>query len=136
MKLVFDNCSIECMSAGIISRKILPSSFIEYTNIGKCLTYKCSRNSEAVILKELDPKKAKINENSNLDINSKLECENLFVAVNKNKPYKLELINHTASHKAQEMVTDEFTFAKISKQIPSIPFKNPPIKIIPINTYE
>ena len=130
MKVVFENSSIECLSAGIISRKILPSSFLEILNIGKCLTYKCKLNSEAKILKELNPKSPIINKNSHLDIDVKLECENLFIAVNVKKPYKLDLINHSGRHKAQEMITDQYTFAKISKQIFNIPQANPQIQII------
>lgn len=108
------------------------SSFLEIKTIGKCLTYKCKRNSEATILKELDPKNAIVNSNSHLDLNIKLECENLFVAVNKNKPYKFDLINHSGRHKAQQMITGEYTFVKISKQIHSIPQAIPPIQFIPI----
>jgi hypothetical protein len=132
MKIVFDNSSIECLSAGVISRMILPSSFLEIRTIGKCLTYKCKRNSEAIILKELDPKNAILNTNSHLDLNVKLECENLFIAVNIKKPYKLNLINHSGRHKAQEMITDEYTFAKISKQISGIPQAIPPIQFTPV----
>jgi hypothetical protein len=132
MKIVYDNCSIECISAEIISRQIIPSSYLEINNIGKCLTYKCKRNSEASILKELIPKEAKVNQNSYLDISSKVECESLFVAVCKNKPYKLDVINHSGRHKAQYMKTDEFTFAKISKQLNNIPQANPEIEFLPV----
>jgi hypothetical protein len=132
MKIVLDNSSIECLSADIISRFILPSSFLEIKTIGKCLTYKCKRNSEATILKVLNPKNAVVNSNSHLDLNIKLECENLFVAVNKIKPYKYDVINHSGRHKAQQMITGEFTFAKISKQLNSIPIAIPPIQFIPI----
>ena len=132
MKLVYDNSSIECFSAEIISRQILPSSFIEYENVGKCFTYKCKRNSEASILKELIPKTPKINQNSYLDIGTKVECENLFIAVCKLKPYKIDVINHSGRHKAQVIMTNEFTFAKISKQISNIPDANPSIEFIQI----
>jgi hypothetical protein len=132
MKIVYDNSSIECLSADVISRFILPSSFLEIKTIGKCLTYKCKRNSEATILKELDPKNAVVNSNSHLDLNVKLECENLYIAINKTKPYKYDLVNHSGRHKAQQMVTNEFTFAKISKQIPNIPQAIPPIQFLPI----
>jgi len=121
MKEVFDNSTIECNSAKIISRKITPSSFLNIPNIGRCFTYKCSRNSEAVIKKELDPKEPIYNHNSLLNIDTKLECELLFVAVNKIKPYSFIKINHTGRHKAQTFTTKEYTYAKISKQISNIP---------------
>lgn len=129
MKEVFDNTTIECSSAEIISRKIVPSSFLNIPKIGKCFTYKCSRNSEAIIKKELKPKKAIYNENSLLCCNTKLECDKLFVAVNKNKPYKYEKINHTGRHKAQTFTTKEYTYAKITKQIHNIPSLIPPKEI-------
>jgi len=133
MKIVYDNCSIECSSAEVISRQIIPSSFVEFNKVGKCLTYKCKRNSEASILKELTPKEPIINKNSYLDINTKVECESLFVAVCKAKPYKIDVINHSGRHKAQYMKTDEFTFAKISKQLVNIPQLNPQIDFLPID---
>jgi len=132
MKEVHENSSIECISATIISRKIVPSAFIEILNIGRCFTYKCSRNSEAVIVKELSPKKPKFNELSNLNKADKLECDNLFVAVNKNKPYSPDLINHSGRHKAQTFTTKEYTMARITRQIFNIPALSTPkqIKVI------
>ncbi|MGE0932487.1 hypothetical protein [Peijinzhouia sedimentorum] len=130
MKLVHNNASIECESAEIISRKIIPSSFIELNNIGKCFSYKCSLNSEATIRKEISPKEPKVNENSLLNLDSKLECNKLFVAVKRNKPYRrLSVINFTGKHKAQSLITDEFTFAKITLQLSNIPILNPELKI-------
>ncbi|MDR6302185.1 hypothetical protein [Mesonia maritima] len=132
-KAVHDNSSIECLAAEIISRKIVPSSFVNIEPIGRCFSYKCYRNSEATIIKELQPKEPVHNEFSLLDINTKLECEDLFVLVNKKKPYKYSKINHTGRHKAQTFKTKEYTFAKISKQIHCIPNAIPPIKVKLIN---
>jgi hypothetical protein len=129
MKQVYDNCSIECESAEIISRRITPSSFVEYKKLGKCLTYNCKQNSEAKISKEVVPKDAVINDNSMLDLESKIECENMHVVVVRVKPYKLNVINHTGRHKAQIMKTDVFTFAKITRQHQNIPPANPLIEI-------
>lgn len=121
---------MECAAAEVISRKIVPSSFIEINSVGKCFTYKCSRNSESLILKSLSPKEALYNECSYLDEGDKLECENLFVAVNKRKPYKFDKINHSGRHKAQTFTTKEYTMAKISKQLSSIPELIPPKELI------
>ncbi|MGY5846010.1 hypothetical protein ACW6QP_01210 [Salegentibacter sp. HM20] len=129
MKQVHENSTIECLSAQIISRKIVPSSFIEIDSVGRCFTYKCYRNSEAVILSELTPLKPKYNKHSNLKEGDILECDQLFIAVNKNRPYTPDLINHTSRHKAQLMKTKEYTMAKISKRIFNIPELIPPKKI-------
>ena len=132
MKFVHNNASIECSSAEIISRKILPSAFIDINNVGKCFSYKCSLNSEATIKKEIEPKKPIVNQNSSLDNESKLECDKLFVAVKRNKPYRLCKINFTGRHKAQTFTTDEFTFAKISLQLSNIPLLDPQLEEIPV----
>ena len=125
MKHVYYNSSIECNSAEVISRKIMPSSYMEIKKIGKCRTFKCSRNSEATILKELEPKKPSYNENSSLNLNDKLESEDIFLAVNCKKSIKVELLNYSGRHKAQTFTTEHFTFAKISKQFPNIAQLNP-----------
>ena len=125
MKDIHYNSSIECLSADVISRKIMPSSYMQINKIGKCKTYKCSRNSEAIILKELDPKQAFCNVNSSLDLNDKLEAEDIFLAINTTKNIKVELINHSGRHKAQTFATEHYTFAKISKQFPNIAELNP-----------
>ncbi|KXH85823.1 hypothetical protein [Chryseobacterium kwangjuense] len=129
-KLVHNNCTIECDSAEVISRKILPSSFLDIDIIGRCFTYKCSLNSEATIVKELNPKSQKINKNSALDLDSKLECEKLFVAIERKKPYKIAKINHSGRHKAQTFTTDAFTFVKITQQLANIPILVPEKQII------
>jgi|688.fasta_scaffold193966_1 hypothetical protein len=120
MKQVHYNSSIECLSADVISRKIMPSSYMDVKLIGKCRTYKCSRNSEAKILKELAPKKAYCNLNSALDLDDRIEAEDLFLAINSSKSVKISLVNHSGRHKAQTFISEFYTFAKISKQFPNI----------------
>ena len=122
MKQVLDSCSIECIGAQIISRKIYRSSFMEIKSIGKCTTYKCKLNSEAEIIKELqNPKKPIHKEASMIDLGDMLECESLFFAVNTFRTLKIGLINHTGRHKAQITKTDIYTFAEITRQMPNIP---------------
>lgn len=121
MKYVHENCSIECEGADIVSRKIVRSSFMEIKSIGKCTTYKCKLNSEAVIRKELASRKPKYKTTSKVQAGDMLECEDLFLAVNTRKALKIALDNHTGRHKAQVARTDSYTFAEISKQIPNIP---------------
>ncbi len=124
-KFVHNNSSIECISAEIISRKITPGNFISIKHIGRLFTYKCDRNSEAIIKKELNPKKAIYNFNSHLDLNTKLECDKLYLMVMCKQPYSKDVINHTHRHKAETITTDKFTFAKISQQLRNIPLLIP-----------
>lgn len=128
-KYVHLNSAIECNSAEVISRDIKRSSFLKIKDIGLCFTYKCSRNSEAKILKELSPKTSIYCEESYLDLDDMIESENIFVIINKNKPYVPEKLNHSGRHKAQIFTLKEFTFARITKQISGIPNLVPEKKI-------
>lgn len=130
-KCVHDGSAIECQSAEIVARKIVVSSFMEIRNIGRCFTYKCSRNSEAVITKELNPKEARHNLNSNLNLDDKVEGENLFLAINDKRGLKITKSKHTGTHNAQFFSTKDYTYAEISRQIPNIPPLIPPIVFNP-----
>lgn len=132
MKQVHYNSSIECLAADIISKKILPSSYMVVNKIGKCRTFKCTRNSEAIITKELEPKTPIYNINSRLDLDDKLESEDIFLAINCKTSPKVGLINHTGRHKAQTCSTTDYTFAKISRQFPNIPVLVPPKLIMQV----
>lgn len=136
IKCVHNGSSIECQSAEIVARKIVVSSFMEIRNIGRCFTYKCSRNSEAVVTKELEPKKARHNMNSNLNLNDKVEGENLFLAINDKRGLRITKTNHSATHKAQLFSTKEYTYAEISRQIPNIPLLIPPLVFKPVPLVE
>ncbi len=132
MKFVNLNSSIECISAIVISRDIKRSSFMEIKSIGKCLTYKCKLNSEAKIEKELSPKEAIHNQNSSLNKDDKLECQDLFFATQEKRNLKVSVINYTGTHKAQLTETKSYTYAEISRQIPNIPVpKNTSIEFKP-----
>lgn len=132
MKGVWNGSAIECNAAEIISRKINYSSYMKINKVGNCLVYKCSRNSEAIVLKELDPKEPLHNQNSNLSLNDKVEGENMLVAVNVKRQVKIILKNHTATHKAQCFNTTDYTYAEVSRQIPGIPLLDPPIVFKPV----
>ena len=125
MKLVHENCSIECEAANVISRKIIRCSFMEIKTVGKCTTYKCKRNCEAEITKELSPKAYKMKKTSALNIADSLECEDLFLAVHTLKTLRVTKDTHTGRHNAQFAQTNAYTFAEISRQIHNIPKLNP-----------
>jgi hypothetical protein len=132
MKLVYDGSSIECNSAEIISRNIYPSAYMEIKSIGKCMTFKCKQNSEAKILSELNPKSPIHNANSNLNLNDKLECQDLYLATNNRRQPKIKVINYSHTHKAQIFYTDKYTYAEISRQIPNIPELIPKLTFTPV----
>lgn len=123
MKSVSLNSSIEAEHATIISRKIVPGGFFNKKPLGNFISYKCSRNSEAHVDKELSPKKPKWYENSRLDLGDNLECDSLYVAINAIRPYPTGLTNHTGTHKAQIIKSKKYTMARIEKMISNIPPK-------------
>ncbi len=106
-------------------------------NVGKCFLYKCSRNSEAVIKKELSPKEAIYNQNSALDLDDILEAENISVAMKSKRAPKIFKVGaHSHRHNAQTCMSDNYTFAMITKQVPNNPFAIPPHEIIPVQPKE
>ena len=78
MKLIQAGCSIECEKCKIIARKVIPSSVLQDSKIGRYIKYNCQRNSSAENLKELNPKKEKYRKGSNLDINTKLQAKDMY----------------------------------------------------------
>ena len=115
MKSVHEKCSIECEAANVVSRQIMRNSFIEIKSIGKCTTYKCKRNSEATITKELPhPPKPIHKDTSSVLRGDSLECEDMFLAVNSVKALKIAVHPYTSTHKAQITSTNSYTFAEIS----------------------
>lgn len=106
-------------------------------NIGNCLVYKCSKNSEAVIKKELNPKEAIHNQNSALDLEDMLEAENITVAMQARRGPKISKVGaHSHRHNAQTCKSDNYTFAMITKQVPGNPFAIPPHEIILVEPKE
>ncbi|MEI8203784.1 MAG: hypothetical protein WCH34_12260 [Bacteroidota bacterium] len=120
--------SIECNGSEIISRKIIPSAFMEIIAIGKCKTYKCSLNSEATINKELpEPKTPIYKQTSHVNLGDILEGENISLAIFCKKNLKIFVVPYSGRHKAQKTITDCYTFAEITIQCKGIP-KTPQIQ--------
>jgi hypothetical protein len=112
----FKGEKIECLSANVYSKKITPSVPQNHPKIGLSLKYNCERDGSAEIIKELSPKKAKINEASHLNLNDKLSANSLYCLVKGIKPItKTKIGGHTGRHSTQFMKTDDFTFSEISK---------------------
>ncbi|MEP7169126.1 MAG: hypothetical protein ABI855_07110 [Bacteroidota bacterium] len=131
MKFVYQGASIECESAEIISRKILLSSFQEIPNVGRCKKYNCTRNSEATITKELNPKAPLYSETSHLNLGDMLEAENIVVFVNQANNLKVIKIDNTHRHNAQQANTNSFTYAEITMQFPNFTELKDPKQVKP-----
>lgn len=131
MKYVYQGASIESDSANIVSRKILLSSFQNIPNVGNCKKYNCSRNSEATIVKELNPKLPLYKTTSHLDLNDMIEAENIVVFVNQTNQLKIGKIAKSGRHNAQEANTNGFTYAEITMQFPNFALLKDPKQIKP-----
>ncbi len=112
---------IECQCSEIIAKKIVPSVPQRHPKIGLSLKYKCKRDGSAEIVKELKPKKFKIDKNSHLNLGDKLNANSFYAIVKDIKKIKTQKIGgHTGRHSSQKFNTKKFTFAEISKPYPHI----------------
>lgn len=112
--------SIECDKCELITRKIVPSSPLFNSTIGRVIKYECSRNSSTEILKELDPKEFKYKFSSNLNLGTKLQAESLYLITSQLKKLKLDLVNESGRHKASRGTIDGYTFAEIKYPIANV----------------
>ncbi|MEO6302141.1 MAG: hypothetical protein ABIP51_03105 [Bacteroidia bacterium] len=106
------------MSANIAAKKITPSSPQNHPIIGLCIKYLCSRDGFAEITKELNPKKAQINEHSKINIGDRVAANSFYVLV---KGFKKKEIGFggrfSGSHNCNCFTTHtEYTYAEI--QVP------------------
>ncbi len=128
MKLVYNNTSIECAGAAIKARKLNRTSVFRINGIGVCLVYKSSRNSQATIMKELDPKKAYYNTHSALNIDDIVQAEDLTIYIHSVRciiAENLKKSKGSGKHNAQFYDTKSYTAAVVCKQIPGIPPADP-----------
>ncbi len=112
--------SIECESSDIYGRKILFKGIVKLNNIGQCTKYNCDRNSEAIILKELTPRIARYNNNSKLNLNDNLKATGISVYSEGIKIYKITIKNYSHTHKINNIITNNYTYATITKPFQQI----------------
>lgn len=131
MDYIYEGASIECFSAQIVTRDLKYSSMIEIPKLGFCKVYTCKRNSEAVIIKESDPKTAVYYKNPHLDKGDNIKSEEIVIYINTLKKIKIEVVNYTSRHKAQELITKYPTLGNITKVFTNIPLIIDPAQIPP-----
>lgn len=116
MELYGTNQSIECSAAYIIAKKIQISPLLNHPVFGKCIKSICTRDGEATIRRELNPKKSLINNSiSALNIGDKIVSNEFYVLVKGHRPPRLSKVRFSGAHNAQEFNTDDYTFAEIRK---------------------
>lgn len=120
--------SIECSEASITARKIIPGHPIHNINIELesplLYRFKLDLNSEAVVAKELSPKKAIIDSNSMLNVGDGIKGDmisGLSTTIMKREKAKV----HTASgrHRSSFINLNGFIFAKLEKSFRAIESK-------------
>lgn len=114
--------SIECDSAEIIFRKIVPVKLVTLGSIKLLFKYECDRNSSVEIITELNPKVAIINmpapplkKGSNLEYGDKLSADGITFYYKSKTPIKIEVggEGRTSTHTGQCATTKTFTYAVI-----------------------
>jgi hypothetical protein len=113
MEYFLEGNTIECNKCKVISKKISPSSVQTDPNIGDHMKYNCTRNSEAEIVEELDPKKAIYKKDSKLDLGDKIKAENITILTKQLRPIKLNIVNFSHRHKSQEAILQAYTVGQI-----------------------
>lgn len=112
--------SIECEAAYIIAKKIEVSPPLNHIVFGKCLKYICSRDGEATIKKELNPKVSKLTHPvTNLNIGDTIKANRFYVLLQGFKAKRLTKTAFSGAHNAREFYSNEYTFAEISKPYPA-----------------
>lgn len=94
-ELSFSGQSIECHSADVLFKNIIPSNIINNEKLGDCCKYHCDRDGMAIISKEFNPKpttqqekeKRLIKISSNLNKGDYLSAATVFLLV---QGYKIE----------------------------------------------
>lgn len=113
----FPPASIECKSAALKTRKLIIGRPVLH-NILKILVYRCTldMNSSATIEKELDPKKALLDNQSLLDKGASINGDSISVLSEKPiKKNKEKIKKGSSTHKASFLKTKAYTFAKLEK---------------------
>ena len=112
--------SIECAKCEIVTRKFVPSSPQIHEVLGRVIKYELSLNCSAEIIEEVDPKEWKIDFASKLSLGDKLKAKSIYALVSSIKRVKWDVINFTATHKAQKAEIGYFTFAKIKSPLDNV----------------
>jgi len=119
MKYFGEHQSIECGGANVIAKKIVSSSPLNHEVFGKCLKYICTRDGEAEIVKELNPKKTQLTHPvSALNHGDKIVANSFYVLEKGLKARRLVKVKFSGAHNANKIITENYTFAEITKPYP------------------
>lgn len=106
--------SIEGLAISIKSRKFDKKSRpFKFDDIGMVMHFKCRNRSEGEITKELDPKRARYDQNSNLDLGDKIKAEVIEVYTQCKKIKIGKISNYSSTHGIQALELKDYTCAII-----------------------
>lgn len=106
--------SIEALAADIFAKKIVFNAFLNHPIVGRSSQYKCERDGYAEILKELEPKKSKINESSFLDIGDTIESEKFTILTLHISKLNVSKSTFSHRHNCNHTKTNKFTFGEVT----------------------
>lgn len=110
--------SIESNGSQVIAKFIDDEMPRKHPQLGLSVKYSCERDGEAIITRELNPKKAIVRNESALNKGDKIRASE-FICIVQNpksiKPKKLKGKKFSGRHNAQTFQTKDKTFAQIKK---------------------
>jgi hypothetical protein len=115
--------SLEGKSFFLYSRKFIPMNPTNNTILGEMVfNFIIKDYAKAIIEKELLPKQTIIRKTSHLNKNDAIEGE--IIRGFSVKPIKKNKLVHRGSHKATNIITKKFSFAKIDREWRALLLKN------------
>lgn len=116
--------SIEFLKSEIIAKKFNRGRPKRHPiNKKRYFFLKVDRSGSAETLKELNPKKPIIDPDSKINISDKICGDKLDMFIDcKKRPKQQKIGGHTGSHGSNIIITEDYTYAKISKRYDTIPF--------------
>lgn len=116
MELFIKPASIECDSAYVQAKLILSvKGIFSDGKIGTHCRCDCSRDGEAEIKKELNPKAAKKNIHSNLNLGDKIIGEKFTLCISGFRIPKKNKTNYSGRHNTNYFTTQCYTYAELTK---------------------
>ena len=113
--------SIECKAARINAKKIQIKGVFLLPQLGQqtriqVVIYKCYRDGDAEITKELNPKEAIIKKTSNLNLGDILSANQFMCFHEGKRGLTLDVVQYSGTHKTNQICTTSFTHAEIVKK--------------------
>lgn len=120
--------SLEGAKAKVFAKKIVAGALIQDPQLGRVRKFACERDGEAVIEKELSPKKPVKKDTSALNLGDRLICKKFYI-LTRDMRLKFKKSAFSGDHNTNLGFPEDVTFAEISYPFHSIVSKFATIKL-------